>query len=80
MNRKDQAEYRKNKEIILRTQPLCWNHAECQSPSTEVDHIIPRSIGGSNRLSNLRGSCLPCNRRRENPRMRTYYDPSIVTR
>lgn len=33
-------------------------------PSVEVDHIVPRSGGGSDHQDNLQGTCRPCNRRK----------------
>lgn len=32
--------------------------------ATEVDHIWPRSFGGTDDLDNLQAACLPCNRRK----------------
>ena len=29
-----------------------------------LEHLVPRSLGGSNALHNLRLACLPCNSRR----------------
>lgn len=34
----------------------------------EIDHIIPRSLGGTNDLKNLRILCRDCHRPRRNPR------------
>jgi 5-methylcytosine-specific restriction endonuclease McrA len=31
-----------------------------------LDHLKPRSRGGSNKLENLRLACFPCNNRRSN--------------
>lgn len=31
-----------------------------------LDHVKPKSLGGTDRRSNLRLSCLPCNQRRSN--------------
>ncbi|MCW8884153.1 MAG: HNH endonuclease [Motiliproteus sp.] len=30
------------------------------TPATEVDHVIPKADGGTDRLSNLRAICKPC--------------------
>ena len=42
----------------------CWY---CQTPfksfhEVEVDHVVPRSRGGSSKMSNLAIACIPCNR------------------
>ena len=35
----------------------------CQSaPSEDVDHILPRSMGGGNKMENLQGLCCECHR------------------
>ena len=42
-----------------------WEHACAYCGATEVplnlDHIVPRARGGSNRVSNLACACIPCN-------------------
>jgi 5-methylcytosine-specific restriction endonuclease McrA len=48
-----------------------WNRrcAYCGAKDTklEIEHIQPRSKGGSNRLSNLCLACVPCNQKKGNP-------------
>lgn len=34
----------------------------CGEPATEPDHVIPRSVGGTDAMSNLVASCVTCNR------------------
>ncbi len=47
-----------------------WNHAcaycERSNLRLEVDHIIPKSCGGTNRLSNLVLACQSCNQQKGN--------------
>lgn len=46
------------RERVLKRDPIC---VRCgQLPSTVADHIIPRSAGGSDAMSNLRGVCRQC--------------------
>jgi hypothetical protein len=40
------------KRLSLRSYGVTW----------EREHSIPRSLGGTNRLSNLYAACIPCNR------------------
>lgn len=30
----------------------------------ELDHVVPRTLGGTNKFDNLRAACSPCNRRK----------------
>jgi 5-methylcytosine-specific restriction protein A len=54
----------------LRAQVLCEEPRcrlglpGCTVVSTEVDHILPRSAGGSDVRENLRGACAACHRRK----------------
>lgn len=62
----------------------------CGTPNsaTTADHVIPRSLGGSNTLDNLRPACASCNSGRGNRSVAEYreylrvrgrlYDPNAV--
>lgn len=40
-----------------------WLCQICRSrQATEVDHIVPRSKGGTDDMANLQAACDPCNR------------------
>lgn len=39
--------------------PLGWGHENVQQP--QVEHVVPRSQGGSNRMANLVLACASCN-------------------
>jgi 5-methylcytosine-specific restriction endonuclease McrA len=59
------ARYKANREIVLAQEPTChWRFEGCTGKSTQADHLIAVSRGGSNDLSNLVGSCESCNRLR----------------
>ena len=55
---------------------LAWNHqcAYCDAREVplELDHIIPRSKHGSNRVSNLTLACHACNQRKGNQDIRVF--------
>jgi len=46
--------------MVLARDPLC----NCNQPATEVDHIVPKSAGGSDSMENLQGLCKPCHSRK----------------
>ena len=53
---------------LLRASPLC---AHCQregriAEATELDHITPLHLGGSNDEANLQGLCRPCHLAKSN--------------
>jgi 5-methylcytosine-specific restriction protein A len=47
----------KIRRAVLVEEPAC---RVCGAPSTDVDHIVPRSLGGTDDRSNLRGLCRRC--------------------
>jgi 5-methylcytosine-specific restriction protein A len=63
------AEYKRNRPIVLERDPVCTIQSHCMgAPSVEVDHIQPVSRGGGNDLGNLRGACHRCNHARHSAR------------
>ena len=53
--------WRKLRAQVLREEPWC---RRCGRESTEVDHRIPRSQGGTDDRENLQGVCKPCHSRK----------------
>jgi 5-methylcytosine-specific restriction protein A len=54
---------RQQRAIILGMWPLCHlRYPGCTTFSTEDDHVIPVSQGGSDDLTNRRGACHHCHR------------------
>lgn len=56
--------YRKRLHLWLSSQLCFWCRRALRFEETTVDHLRPRSKGGSNRMSNLVLSCSPCNQER----------------
>ena len=51
--------------LLRKNGPRCyWCHATFLPSQLTLDHLKPRSRGGSNKLENLRLACFPCNNRR----------------
>ena len=48
----------------------------------EVEHIVPKSKGGSNRVSNLAIACVPCNQAKSNSHIKEFLadKPSVLNR
>lgn len=51
--------YRSARIETLKRDPICTMCG--MAPSTQADHIVPLSRGGSNEAGNLRGVCARCN-------------------
>lgn len=60
--KKKKYNQRANLKKVRQLDPICRYCME--APSTTADHVRPKSRGGSNRLVNLVGCCLPCNWRK----------------
>lgn len=45
-----------------RNAPVDWSSGD--PVWLELDHIVPRTLGGTNLIDNLRAACSPCNRRK----------------
>ena len=41
-----------------------YSCVECGGAAQEVDHIVPRAMGGEDDLWNLQSLCIPCHRRK----------------
>ena len=56
-------ESRKARALVLAAHPLCHLRGPaCTLASTEDDHVVPLSQGGTDHLSNRRGACHTCHR------------------
>jgi len=51
------ARWRKLRKAFLRAHPFC---ARCGARATDVDHIVPRSAGGTDDWYNLQALCHAC--------------------
>jgi 5-methylcytosine-specific restriction enzyme A len=52
------ARWRKLRDLVLHEEPIC---RVCKrKASTDVDHIVPKSRGGTDARANLQGLCKPC--------------------
>lgn len=57
----DTLSYEQKRGVVLH-EANYWCEMCGTAPADEVDHIWPKSLGGTNRRVNLRAACLPCNR------------------
>jgi 5-methylcytosine-specific restriction endonuclease McrA len=53
----------------------CAYCAETDTPR-EVEHIVPRASGGSNRVSNLALACNPCNQEKDTQTLKSFFATS----
>lgn len=47
--------------MVLRAQPSC---VVCGAPATDVDHILPKRLGGTDTRDNLQSLCHACHTRK----------------
>ena len=57
-------------------------YCDTQGVPLQVEHIVPRSQNGSNRISNLTLACQPCNLKKSNQALRDFLadKPNLLTR
>lgn len=67
MSNYNSAEYKRNRKITLEQSGYICHY--CNAPANTADHIIPRSQGGSDELSNLLPACHQCNSTRQDRTM-----------
>ena len=58
-NEYDSAKYKRNRELILRDEPIC--HWCRKNKATTADHLLEIAAGGDSSLDNMIPSCKPCN-------------------
>ncbi|MGI9091555.1 MAG: HNH endonuclease [Gemmatimonadaceae bacterium] len=52
---------RRTRTLVLHRDPTCYLHYDgCTVTSTDDDHVIPLSQGGTDSLDNRRGACQHC--------------------
>lgn len=79
---------RVRRHLRIRTDGLRCFYCQCtltRAPDTDrsvtLDHLVPRSKGGKDRLSNLVLACGPCNRRKGDSTAAEYLDsPRLAAR
>lgn len=76
------ANWRRLRAMHLAQEPLC-RHCGRQgivTPASEVDHIVPRSNGGSDKYENLQALCKSCHSRKTYREMagNRQYEPSTI--
>lgn len=67
---------------VVDDEPVCWLRLQgCTYWSTTADHVIPYVVRPDLALArwNLRGACLPCNRRRRDRPVGTVLTSEALT-
>lgn len=55
------ARHQKMRLMVLARDPICRIRTHCTgAPSTDYDHIVPRSRGGQDAMENAQGACHEC--------------------
>lgn len=55
----------KRQTLIKRSGAKCFYcERKIRPAELTLDHVVPKALGGSNRLDNLRLACRPCNQKK----------------
>ncbi len=66
--------------VLGRDKGVCTIQAKgCTQRATHVDHIVPREMGGTDGLDNLRAACEHCNLSRKRARVEPEPAPKRVS-
>ena len=70
------------REYLLEKWKRTCTYCGAKDTPLEVEHIVPKSKGGSNRVSNLTIACVPCNQAKSNLDIKEFLadSPSILKR
>jgi 5-methylcytosine-specific restriction endonuclease McrA len=66
--------------VRARDRYTCQYCGAVRPPALEVDHVVPRSRGGSNRPDNLVAACHECNQRKGNQTATEFGYPQVAER
>lgn len=65
------------REYLLEKWQRTCAYCKAKDVPLEVEHIVPKSRGGSNRISNLTLSCVPCNQKKGNQTAEEFGHPEV---
>jgi 5-methylcytosine-specific restriction endonuclease McrA len=61
------SRHRKRQQLLqMYGNYCCWCGKQMKKSERTIEHLIPKSRGGSNNISNLRLACFTCNNSRGN--------------
>ncbi|MFL5800387.1 MAG: RNA-guided endonuclease IscB [Roseiflexaceae bacterium] len=68
------------REYLLEKWGRACAYCGAKNAPLQVEHLIPKARGGSNRVSNLTLACGPCNDRKDTQTAAEYGDPQLMAR
>jgi 5-methylcytosine-specific restriction endonuclease McrA len=57
---------RRRRAAVAKRDNFTCRYCNAYAPHGNIDHIIPKSLGGAHGMINLAWACRPCNTRKEN--------------
>ena len=70
------------REYVFENHGRHCSYCDAEHVPLNLDHIVPKARGGSNRVSNLTPSCIPCNQRKDQQDVHVFlaHDPVRLAR